>query len=327
MKFQFKPYLAKRITILTILMVLAAAAGQLAQLHWALDLATHLTWHYILAGITFSGILFWLDRPRWALLAMAIAILHTPFIISYAWIEAPDISTTGQEEELRVLQFNIGSRNQLVEKFYSWLQARPVPPEIVVIIEASDRLQPVVEKISANGWPRALADYQEDNYGIAVLSRIKDSTLTLEQIGDPFLPSIIVQGQTDEHKIPFSILATHPPPPITGALSEARNRQYAAYAEWARNEATANRIIVGDLNATPWSYQYQQLLKTSGMRDSQSGHGYSGTFPAWLPAFLGIPIDHTLVSESIDVLDRKTGPGFTLGSDHRVVETTLKLAK
>lgn len=274
-----------------------------------------------------SGLLYWLRKQYWALLAIATAIVHVPFISSYIWIEPSDASSTTAQEELQILQFNIGSKNEQAGKFYDWLRGRSTLPDIVVIIEASEKLKPVIAKMKATSWPHTLADYQEDNYGIAVLSRVKNSAISLEQIGDPFLPSIVVRGKTDEKNIPFTILATHPPPPITGALSKARNQQYLAYAEWLNDELTPNRIIVGDLNTTPWSFHYQKLLGETGMQDAQIGHGYIGTFPAWLPSFLGIPIDHTLVSKNIEVILRKTGPGFTLGSDHRVVRTALKLSK
>ena len=326
MKFQFKAYISKRLIILTVCLALVAITAQFSRFHWIFDLATHLTWHYILAGIVMSGLLFWLRKRRWALLALATAIVHIPFISSYVWIESSDALTETAQEEVQILQFNIGSKNEQVEKFYDWLRGRPTLPDIVVIIEASEKLKPIISKMKATSWLHALTDYQEDNYGIAVLSRVKNSTISLEQIGDPFLPSIVVRGKTDEKDIPFTILATHPPPPITGALSKARNQQYLAYADWMNDELVPNRIIVGDLNTTPWSFHYQKLLEETGMLDAQVGHGYIGTFPAWLPSFLGMPIDHALVSNNIEVILRKTGPGFTLGSDHRAVETTLKLS-
>ncbi|TNF91958.1 MAG: endonuclease/exonuclease/phosphatase family protein [Gammaproteobacteria bacterium] len=327
MKFQFKAYLSKRLVILTVCLVLAAIAAQLSRLHWIFDLATHLTWHYILAGAALSGFLFWLRRPRWAFLAIATALLHVPLIYSYAWIAPSGALTATAQEELQILQFNIGSKNEQARKFYEWLREQPSLPDIVVIIEASEKLKPVVAGMMTEGWPHALADYQEDNYGIAVLSQIKDSDLSLEPIGDPFLPSIIVRGKTDKQNIPFTLLATHPPPPITGTLSKARNQQYIAYADWLNNESVSNRILVGDLNTTPWSFHYQKLLEESNMLDAQAGQGYIGTFPAWLPSLMGIPVDHALISKNIEVVHRKAGPGFTLGSDHRVVMTTVKLAR
>ena len=87
--------------------MLAAIAAQLSQFHWIFDLATHFTWHYILAGIVLGGLLFWLGKRRWALLAIATAILHMPLVSSYAWIESSNASTTAKQEQLRILQFNI----------------------------------------------------------------------------------------------------------------------------------------------------------------------------------------------------------------------------
>lgn len=60
------------------------------------------------------------------------------------------------------------------------------------------------------------------------------------------------------------------------------------------------------------------MLKHSGLRNGRIGFG---TLPTQAPfgnsSILGIPIDHCLAGDEIDVLEFRTGP--TLGSDHRPV--------
>jgi len=72
---------------------------------------------------------------------------------------------------------------------------------------------------------------------------------------------------------------------------------------------------MGDLNATPWSPYYRQLLKGSGLRNTRQGFGILPTWPSWsLLDGLRIPIDHCLVSSTIEVIDIKTAQ--IKGSDH-----------
>ncbi len=65
-------------------------------------------------------------------------------------------------------------------------------------------------------------------------------------------------------------------------------------------------------------------MKTADLRDAQRGHGY---LPTWAPPpysrWIGVPIDHTLISEGIETQRRRVGPW--LGSDHWPVHTRLTL--
>ena len=72
-------------------------------------------------------------------------------------------------------------------------------------------------------------------------------------------------------------------------------------------------MLLGDLNASPWSYPFRRLLRDTGLLNSMRGWGVQPTWPAPLGP-LGIPIDHVLHSEEIRITRRSTGPW--IGSDH-----------
>ena len=72
--------------------------------------------------------------------------------------------------------------------------------------------------------------------------------------------------------------------------------------------------MLGDFNATPWSWPFRRMLSTGALVNSQSGFGLQPTFPATTNVALRVPIDHLLHSDLIGVRDRRTGPA--LGSDH-----------
>jgi len=84
-------------------------------------------------------------------------------------------------------------------------------------------------------------------------------------------------------------------------------------------------VLMGDLNATPWSPPFQRALRESGLKNAQRGQGpiftrRSHRFPARL--FWNM-LDHCLVSDEVAVRRMWTGP--FLGSDHRpiLVEAVL----
>ncbi|MCP3871224.1 MAG: endonuclease/exonuclease/phosphatase family protein [Gammaproteobacteria bacterium] len=321
-------YFTRRLTALTLLLSIAAFLGQFGEFYWIFDLFTHFTWHYFLAGLMLAVSLFLLGKPGWALLAAALALFHYPQIYgNQKFLESP---CAGESEggELRVLQFNVGSSNDRVDKFAAWLNQRSTLPEVIVLLEATEKLESTVVQLQATGWPIVLAEYRRDNYGIVVASSLEHARLSLESVGDPYLPTIVVSGRTNQKSIPFTLMAVHPPPPLTKRLAASRNSQFSGMVDWLKRDGTRHQIIAGDLNATPWSPWFRKLLDSSGLRDAQQGKSHGGTFPTYgLPSILALPLDHTLVSEGIRVLEREIGPGFSLGSDHRLVESRLLLSR
>jgi endonuclease/exonuclease/phosphatase (EEP) superfamily protein YafD len=74
-------------------------------------------------------------------------------------------------------------------------------------------------------------------------------------------------------------------------------------------------VVMGDLNASLWSPTYREMLRRSGLQDARRGFGPLHTQSRFGFHFLlGIPIDHCLVSDRIEVRLLRTGPA--LGSDH-----------
>jgi len=93
----------------------------------------------------------------------------------------------------------------------------------------------------------------------------------------------------------------------------------AAASSWARRQANPV-LVLGDLNATPWSSVLQSLEGSADLRNSAYGYGVQATWPSRAGP-LGIPIDQLLYSRELTVTDRSTGPTF--GSEHRSLWVTI----
>ena len=72
--------------------------------------------------------------------------------------------------------------------------------------------------------------------------------------------------------------------------------------------------VVGDLNASPWSWSFGRLTDGGALRNSQIGFGLQPTFSANSNVLFRVPIDHLLHSGDLTVVDRRLGD--SLGSDH-----------
>ncbi len=192
-------------------------------------------------------------------------------------------------------------------------------PDVLVLLEINERWRRELTALAAT-YPHRLLRPREDNFGIAVFSRLPGTVLELAQLGETRLPSILAtfewQGQ------PTTLIATHPLPPLGSSGARRRNRQLEAIGE--RAAATEGAVIViGDLNTTPWSPHFRDLLQQGDLRDSAQGRGLQPTWPAG-SRLLRLPIDHCLHSADLMAVDRRVGSD--IGSDHLPIVVDLAAA-
>jgi endonuclease/exonuclease/phosphatase (EEP) superfamily protein YafD len=95
----------------------------------------------------------------------------------------------------------------------------------------------------------------------------------------------------------------------------------ADIAEVARQAVATGEaaIVVGDLNATPWS----SGLRAAAAQGFLSAQGLAPTWPASVARVFGIPIDHVL-ADSRHWRVVQSGRGPQIGSDHLPVFARLQ---
>ena len=118
---------------------------------------------------------------------------------------------------------------------------------------------------------------------------------------------------------PVHLLAAHPVSPLTADRAAQRDETLARLAVRATDQDAAV-VVVGDLNATPWSPKLQEMLLEAELVDSQVGFGLQPSYPTDRGR-LGIAIDHVLHSPELTTVARQLGPSF--GSNHRMVHARL----
>lgn len=159
---------------------------------------------------------------------------------------------------------------------------------------------------------------------LALFSKIPIDSSRIEFISDqqPTYPNyahLMVKIKTQGESC--TVIAAHPPLPPT-PFNQEQNR---FFEKWVRERQSygPNVLIIGDLNTTPWSHSFQKLINETDLWDSQIGKGLQPSWPTFFP-LMGIPIDHVLLSPSLSVVNRQTGP--EIGSDHRpvMIEVGLK---
>jgi len=182
-------------------------------------------------------------------------------------------------------------------------------PDLIVLEEVDHEWMTALLGLHT-AYPHVCQQPREDNFGIALFSRVPLGSAQIIHLGEAGVPS--VTARVDLAGKPVLVLGTHPVPPWGSEGSRLRNQQLESIpgflAPWK-----GLVILVGDLNTTPWSHHFESLIRDAELVDSSRGFGLQPSWPSDLLP-LRIPIDHCLLSADLRTVSRELGP--RIGSDH-----------
>ena len=218
-----------------------------------------------------------------------------------------------------MMSFNLLSTNEHYNEVIEYIEANA--PDIVLLHEAS---RPWEVAMESSGLDYQIVRGRSDNliFGTLVLAaQSVDAASFGFAEGDG--RAIALTYQPEGWPVPVKVLSSHPVAPTTGERAALRDAQLGFAAEWAGQQDGAY-LVVGDLNASPWSSPFRSLASDGGLRNSQIGFGLQPTFSANAIFPLRVPIDHLLHSDDLRVRDRRLGP--PMGSDHFPLLVDLQYA-
>jgi len=288
--------------------------GFFGKLWWLLELTSHFPFHLAIASLFFTGIWTLKRCWRWAIFSGVVAAINTTLVLALFWGLNQPAPATGQR--LRLVAVNVHTANPHTELVLSFLQKADA--DVVLLMEVNMPWMDALGSLS-NRYPEIIGEARSDNFGIALLNRVPSTNSTVVYLGEAEVPSVrttlFINGQT------VTLLGTHPLPPGSAEYARLRNDQLHSIAATVR-ESSGPTIVVGDLNATPWSPYFRELLHVGGLRNTSQGRGVFGSWPAGLPVGR-IPLDHCLISPSLQVIDKQLGP--KVGSDHLPIVIDLQI--
>ena len=208
---------------------------------------------------------------------------------------------------IRAMSINLLSKNKQAEAVRQ--AVHDAQPQIVVFQEVNSWWQAQLEKDLAVDYPYIETRPREDNFGISIFSKLPWSAFEVIDLGGK-IPSLLTTF--DNSGNPFHVLAVHFVPPSRGALARRRDESFEQLP-MAIADLPHDTLVIGDLNATPWSFPFRRLLVESELKDSSVGFGLQPTWPTFLK-WMAIPIDHCLHTPGIRIVNREVGA--EVGSDH-----------
>ena len=298
------------------LVCLFTLTGFFGRWSWVFEITSHFRAQYALLLVGFGLLAVWQRHRLKAAVFLAFGSLNFWLLVPFLF-GTPGQMTTRSTPSVRLLLWNVNSANRNFAEFSRLLSEHD--PDIVSLIEVSPEWKRFLHDTMTT-FPHQRVEARNDNFGIAMFSRIPIESMRVRYLGAASLPSISAELVSGDRTI--SLLATHPLPPAGGSEARYRDEQLQAVAKWAR-EQSGEVVVTGDLNITPWSPMFAEFLESADLHNSAEGNGVGGTWPAFFPPML-IPIDHFLHTDEVVVTRREVAKAK--GSDHLplLVEFGLK---
>lgn len=284
--------------------LLFSGAAWFGGFFYYLELTTHFRLHYLLLALLCTLIFVWAGRWKWlAVSLLAVGLNVPPLLPAYLPAEAGAAGSAS----LRLMLANVNGGNDKYAGFINTVLNRK--PEVIIVLEATPEWARALKHLEAD-YPHTVRLQRRDNFGILLFSKLALDSQKILEFGVSSHPSLLFRLTKQGREL--AIIATHLMPPVDSEAFTVRNRELDDAAAWMARLKGA-RMLVGDLNTTPWSPYFKAMRNRGGLRDGRNGFGILPTWPTMLPGLM-IPIDHLLVSPEVGV--HELAVGDDIGSDH-----------
>ena len=296
------------VLVIPALLLAAVSLGSYAgRWVWWLDVGANFRAQYVLV-LGVLGLVIAASRWRRTGLGILAVALFNLFFVAPLYVGSPGEPVAGAPD-IRIMNLNLLSTNEQYNDVIEYIEA--LDPDLVLLHEAS---RPWEVAIGAAGLDYEIIRGRSDRLIFGTLAMVRGE---VEAVSYGFAEgqprAISLEFQPDDWSVPLKVLSTHPLAPTTAERASLRDAQLEFAANWAQDQEGAF-LVVGDLNASPWSWPFRRMTSSGVLRNSQIGFGLQPTFPSSAVGLLRVPIDHLLHSSELKVRDRRLGAA--LGSDH-----------
>ncbi len=307
-----RDFFVRRIRVLVVLGLSATWIALLGDLGWFLDLFSHFRLQY-LACCVFAVAWFAWTKSR---LGVAISLISLGINVAVITsVGGTKIGETDPSFRFRVASINVHSSNREAGRVLEFV--RQTDADVVFLMEVDDWWEEALQPLKAS-YPHSQIQARADNFGVAFFSRLEIVESRIQRLSEPGdltdsgVPMVVATMKQSGKA--FLFIGAHPLPPAGRENSAWRDGQLRAIAQRVI-ASNGPALLVGDLNATPWSAGMRILTKGSALRLPPPSLVWSPTWMARSP--LAIPIDHALAAPPLAVIRRDVGPD--VGSDHRPI--------
>jgi len=325
--------------ILFIIFLLSYVLGRLDTTNYFIDIFDQLSFQVLLGGIILFFILIFSKKLKTSVACILICFLLAADILpTCKHCNAFLKNQTQNDNKIRIMTFNTGyESDDNLPKWYLGLEKLIIKnkssglndiknletlkkvilfenPDIVHFLEITQEFKDKIKSFESIFPYNYLIQYKFPGIADSIfISKypFKKNNNTKNHSG---IAKIIV-NETE-----LNILSVH----LYSALNQNRFKIVDKQIQIIKNlieNTNQNLILIGDFNMTPISKRFINFLEDTNLYTYTSFVHPTSTWPAILPNFLGIQIDHVLFSENFKMIMKKTTKN--LGSDHRALIVDL----
>jgi len=315
--------LLTRLAVLTVVATtLATAAALGARAGWLPELFSHFPVQYLCLQFMAAAACLALRLWPWALVALVAAVPNLLVVGPYlpGWTSAPATVLAGTAPvPVRLVAANLLYRQEDATATRAYLARQRA--DLLVLSEFTPRWREKLRELE-RVYPYFALRPRWNAWGIAVYSQHPLRAIEDLDLGDGTSSHLRLLVQLPDGLA--EVYAVHLASPPSRRQAAQRNTQLRKLAERiSAADPALPRIVAGDLNTTPYSPYFEDLLRDADLSDGRRPFGLHATWPTW-PVPLWIPIDHCLVGGPLTVTRVATGP--PIGSDHLPLECTFTLS-
>lgn len=305
-------------SVCAVLILLGVILGLGGGIWFPLDVLAHFRLHFLLV-IPLAAILALLGRNWTALARLGVALLLAVAGLAPIWNATSPADAAPDRQVLTVMTANLNYLNTLMPFVRRALVEADA--DILVTQETDQAVMNGPDSLARHYPHRLSLTRPRKRMRVVMWSKfpLKDGRMMLDdKIGPPSATAVARLGNGRE----VLVMGLH----LNHAVRGNQQAQVAAMAGLLEGRPFP-RIVMGDFNATPWSWSVATVSRASGTRVLPGyRRTWRGTYPTpwgdW-PALLGQPIDHVLVSPGIGLSGIEVVP--IPGSDHKAVKVVLTL--
>ena len=319
----------KRGNLLFFFFLVACFLSRLNSQFFLIDIIGQLGFQIIICGILLFIILIILKRLLASLICILICVSLTIDILSSCNLCNFFLKDKSQNHnKIRLMTFNTGFGNDFKNIRELILFEKP---EIIQFQEVSSQMQDKLKSLKLLFPYNTGLDKPLEQFSSIVLSKYP---LKNTKVVDNYtVLTKVILGETE-----LTIIGIHLSPPLNRLLLNLYVDLYFKYSNTTKPQSlplvglniaikqmeylktlvdntNQNLILMGDLNMTTTSKRFTNFLKDTNLYTYASYKHPTFTWPAFVPGYLGIQIDHVLFSENFKMIRKKTTNHF--GSDHR----------
>ncbi|PZQ47389.1 MAG: hypothetical protein DI551_03590 [Micavibrio aeruginosavorus] len=304
-------------------LILCNTLGLLAKHHWLFDLLSNFKPQYFVGSLILTAICLFYRQMSLAALMFVLGIslfVEIQSVNSRPFAKPPEL-----KPNFTVVQYNKHFANHDYKTIKPWIEEQDA--DVVLINES---LWDSIEDIKSDfkqEFPYKFPYNRLERFGdIFVLSKWPMLVTPLEMPFDDqiFYASKIVIRKNDLRQV--VIYAYHAMTPVGRNDFQRRNYELGTLADIVNAQGRKTVIMMGDWNMTPYSPQFKQILKTTGLNYQNYDLFPQTTWPSFnFFGFLKIPIDQIIYSNRLDLISIKSGPASH--SDHNSLVAKFHVPK